>query len=194
MKSVLISIRPKWCEMIARGNKTIEVRRTRPDLRTPFKCYIYCTQGNTLYRSKADGAVRLYRKKAHETFQHHTVMNGKVIGEFVCDRIDPYLVCRGSYKRIDVLSSVMYNPVDYNSMCLTEKEFADYGAGKTVLGWHISELKIYDELKELSVFRGPCPEDLYCESCGMYRVNTEGCGNAALKFSRPPQSWRYVED
>ena len=45
MKSVLISIQPKWCELIASGKKTVEVRKTKPKLETPFKCYIYCTQG-----------------------------------------------------------------------------------------------------------------------------------------------------
>lgn len=30
MKSVLISIRPKWVEKIANGQKTIEVRKTAP--------------------------------------------------------------------------------------------------------------------------------------------------------------------
>ena len=43
-KAVLISIRPTWCELIANGEKTIEVRKTRPKLDTPFKCYIYCTK------------------------------------------------------------------------------------------------------------------------------------------------------
>lgn len=43
MKSVLISIKPKWCELIANGKKTLEVRKTRPKLEVPFKCYIYCT-------------------------------------------------------------------------------------------------------------------------------------------------------
>lgn len=42
-KSVLISIRPEWCELIVSGEKTIEVRKTRPKLDMPFKCYIYCT-------------------------------------------------------------------------------------------------------------------------------------------------------
>lgn len=42
-KAVLISIRPKWCEKIVNGEKTIEIRKTRPRLETPFKCYIYCT-------------------------------------------------------------------------------------------------------------------------------------------------------
>ena len=41
MKAVLMSIRPKWCELIANGKKTIEVRKTRPKMETPFKCYIY---------------------------------------------------------------------------------------------------------------------------------------------------------
>lgn len=44
MKAVLISIRPKWCEKIISGEKTIEVHKTRPKMDTPFKCYIYCTK------------------------------------------------------------------------------------------------------------------------------------------------------
>ena len=47
MKSVMISIQPKWCELIASGKKTVEVRKTRPKIDVPFKCYIYCTQGKT---------------------------------------------------------------------------------------------------------------------------------------------------
>lgn len=66
MKSVLISIKPKWCELIASGRKTIEVRKTRPKLEAPFKCYIYCTK---------DKGVSFWTG------------NGKVICEFVCDAI-----------------------------------------------------------------------------------------------------------
>lgn len=40
-KAVMLSIRPKWCEKIVNGDKTIEVRKTRPKMETPFKCYIY---------------------------------------------------------------------------------------------------------------------------------------------------------
>ena len=43
-KAVLISIRPEWCEKIMTGQKTIEVRKTRPKMDPPFKCYIYCTK------------------------------------------------------------------------------------------------------------------------------------------------------
>ena len=30
MKSVMLSIQPKWCEKIANGSKTIEIRKNRP--------------------------------------------------------------------------------------------------------------------------------------------------------------------
>lgn len=42
-KAVMLSIRPKWCEKIVSGEKTIEVRKTRPKLDMPFRGYIYCT-------------------------------------------------------------------------------------------------------------------------------------------------------
>lgn len=56
-KAVLISLRPEWCEKIISGEKTIEVRKTRPKMNPPFKCYIY------------------------------KCGNGKVVGEFLCDQI-----------------------------------------------------------------------------------------------------------
>lgn len=49
-KAVLISIRPDWVEKILSGEKTLEVRKTRPKLETPFKVYIYCTAGNLGYK------------------------------------------------------------------------------------------------------------------------------------------------
>lgn len=69
-KAVMISIRPKWCEKICSGEKTIEVRKNRPKLETPFKCYIYETQGWV----EKDNIMEFRR-------------GGRVIGEFTCDRI-----------------------------------------------------------------------------------------------------------
>lgn len=79
-KAVMLSVRPKWCEKIASGEKTIEVRKTRPKMETPFKAYIYCTMPdakdphNILELHGADGKIR----KA----------NGKVIGEFAVSLAD----------------------------------------------------------------------------------------------------------
>ena len=54
MKAVMISIQPKCCELIANGKKTVEVRKTRPKLETPFKVYIYETKwtGNTYWANR----------------------------------------------------------------------------------------------------------------------------------------------
>lgn len=62
MIAVMISIHPKWVDKIVSGEKTIEVKKSRPQLKTPFKCFIYETIGR--------GGC------------------GKVVGEFVCDKIE----------------------------------------------------------------------------------------------------------
>ena len=41
MDCVLISIKPEWVELILSGKKTIEVRKGLPNLKQPFKVYIY---------------------------------------------------------------------------------------------------------------------------------------------------------
>lgn len=68
-KAVLISIRPEWCQKIASGEKTIEVRKTIPHMVPPFKCYIY-----QCLPKRGDWNVR----------------DGHVIGEFVCDNVAKY--------------------------------------------------------------------------------------------------------
>ena len=94
MKSVMLSIRPKWCEKIASGEKTIEVRKTKPKLETPFKCYIYCTVEMAGHDALwvLDAPTRekysLVAVSAYlETPEGANKGNGKVIGEFTCDRI-----------------------------------------------------------------------------------------------------------
>lgn len=175
-KAVLISIRPKWVEKIANGEKTIEVRKTRPKLDTPFKCYIYCTlQGcNEFFR------VDLGRDVAKWNRGKWADRNGNVIGEFICDRI---------YE----LAPLNHAPDDVEKQaCLTREEIVNYLKG-TGYGWHISDLLIYDEPRELTAFRRACKNSWYCESCAMYWENNGTCGNESLQIRRPPQSWCYVE-
>lgn len=44
MTEIMLPVRPKWCELIASGDKIIEARKTKPKCDTPFKVYIYCTK------------------------------------------------------------------------------------------------------------------------------------------------------
>ena len=120
MKSVLIAIRPQWAEKIARGEKTIEVRKTAPK-EVPFKAYIYCTK-----EKKQDDIIWA------GVCGDRGKWNGRVIGEFICNNASE-------------LDYVYYWNNGYEfATCLTYRQVADYGKGKTLYGWHISDLKIYD--------------------------------------------------
>lgn len=187
MKSVLISIHPKWCELIAEGKKTVEVRKTAPKLETPFKCYIYMTK-----KGNKSIEVREY-ETGTAVIETDYKMAGKVVGEFVCDKIDEY-----KYNTID--------GVDIDDDTLLEamldwEEINVYAKGKTLYGWHISDLKIYDTPKWLREFfvKGTCEEEL-CSICKHYYGGNEwsgsepDCDSYGLKpVTRPPQSWCYVE-
>ena len=133
-KAVLISIRPKWCKKIVLGEKTIEVRKTRPKLETPFKVYIYCTSGRPDLNIpiSPERLMQDYLDTGSMRSLNCTLGNGKVIGEFVCDRIDTFLPENEPY--------VIYN-IDYDYVFQTCIEYGtlwNYGNGKTLYGWHIS--------------------------------------------------------
>lgn len=170
MKSVLISIQPKWCELIANGKKTIEVRKTKPKLETPFKVYIYCTIGGDYkYRVRLD----------ENRVQHGEVWNGKVIGEFVCE-------CVTSLKADNIVQAYYNNT---QATCLTDKEIMGYANGGKLYYWHISNLVIYDKPRELNEFFKACekPKGTDCSVCIDRRENK------CKAIIRPPQSWCYVE-
>lgn len=189
-KAVLISIRPKWCELIANGKKTIEVRKTAPTIETPFKCYIYCTKFNP---GDPDSMINLKWKTSF-----FMPKGGAVIGEFVCDSIFPL-----SFYASDASFFDTEPPLPVPGTCLTDKEIAEYlGNGKTGYGWQISKLVIYDVPKELSEFTPCCKFMLDEKQCDYRKVEclnqqdsfTEEDGCNCLNFvRRPPQSWCYVE-
>lgn len=177
-KAVLISIRPEWCEKIINGEKTIEVRKTRPKLQTPFKVYIYCT----------------LPKYPHEDFittdypKPQFYGGGKVVGEFICDEITRVNIS-GFW---DEDGRQLENRIA--DTCLTPMAMCEYVGERVCYGWHISGLKVYDTPKELDAFRGACVHSWYCDSCAMHWENNGTCGNESLRLKHPPQSWCYVEN
>jgi hypothetical protein len=172
MKSVLISIRPKWCELIASGKKTIEVRKTRPKLETPFKCYIYCTKPSFPHE---DFLVFDAGKNKVKAFYG----GGKIIGEFVCDKIVAVLAHPTIFA-----GHPMFFEKACKDACLSYDEIEAYAGDKDVYGWHITDLKIYDKPREISEF---------CTGSSQFVLGANG----RLDYSgmtRPPQSWCYVEE
>ena len=174
-KAVLISIRPKWVEKIASGEKIIEVRKTSPNLSLPFKAYIYCT----------------LPKYPHEDFiatdypRPQFYGGGKVIGEFTCDRIDRLAPANEPYGIYDIDDDYVLQT------CLENGALWDYGHGTPLYGWHISDLRIYDTPKELSEFKTLCRVDADCCACPYYNYTKMECDGRVI--GRPPQSWCYVE-
>lgn len=195
-KSVLISIHPRWIVKIARGEKTIEVRKSRPKLDPPFKCYIYCTKAQNpvlvALQNLEDSPVIMTcgtgtRRCPVEDASWARLLNGTVCGEFTCDHIYQYTtmaikdgtdICDEDMERLS---------------CLTHRELADYEASSMkeeglwysgLYGWHIADLKIYDEPKELSELHHDCSQ------CGYVNARWDNCD---FIIKRPPQSWCFVK-
>ena len=168
MKSVMLSIQPKWCEKICHEigkeeagkpiyEKRIEVRKTAPK-EVPFKAYIYETKGATEMPWVDEDGHFIYKGR------------GQVIGEFVCDKIEEFHEYELSpskkfYEfekaRLDLF--LKESCLSYNEVCDYRKNLPYY---KPLYGWHISDLKIYDKPLSLS----------------------------ELGVNRPPQSYMYVEE
>ena len=186
MKSVLISIRPKWVEKIASGKKTIEVRKTAPK-EVPFKAYIYETKESKM-RYLNDRFNSFLENKSHYTDM------GKVIGEFICDKVYSIKNQGNSFVVANEEQGVT-NEIARQS-CLDYDDMVGYLGNKDGYGWHISDLKIYDKPKELSEFR---KSGFMTEEEWLFNLypNTHCHYDAwAKKFeiTRPPQSWCYVEE
>lgn len=182
MKAVLISIQPKWCELIAIKKKSLEVRKNRPKLETPFRCYIYETRKKWWYKLLAP-------LKSFAWVETVISGQGKVIGEFICDTI-----VQISVKYSDINSHLALR--EFPLTCLTDKQIIDYlGNGVTGYGWHISNLKIYEKPKKISEFHtwrkcNSCRKSGYESTACIYDVD---CRVPAV-ITRPPQSWCYVEE
>ena len=218
MSAIMISIRPEWCEKIASAKKTVEVRKTRPKIDPPFKCYIYCTKPKKILHAvytKQD-----YRgyfadedyDKIPENYKTFVKVpdgsspfccppyTGKIIGEFTCSGFDEFTPTDKGvmFKRFSALYQTK----------LSLDEIRQYLNGKKGYGWRISDLIIYEEPKILAEFLKPCftPEMPYCPECtagGEYVSDTEAefyrtdgeCNTEwrCLNYlRRPPQSWCYV--
>lgn len=200
--------------------KRIEVRKTAPK-DVPFKCYIYCTlppreeifthggireyahelirliDGQIVYdfgmRVTVDGG-KLNRLPDKEEWSKDNFLCQKVIGEFVCNKVEVLFDTNGNPEnyKTDILPNIL------QKTALSYDEFSDYVGSRAdknnIYGWHISDLKIYDKPKELSEFRTPCGGKT-CAGCKILVVKNADCVNRGKRYmSHPPQSWCYAEE
>lgn len=200
MKAVLMSVHPQWCEKIFSGEKTIEVRRNRPKLEPPFTVYVYCTKAKNiredgLYLLPNDKELYLGCKEKDLGFVcwEGDFRNGKVIGSFICDRID------------EIEPDLEYYSDGYDidddrlaETCLTREQLREYGKGVTLYGWHITEPQLFEKPRDITEFAvfskcaDECSEYDFCaRDIAEDRVTCKCFKRTFLK--RPPRSWCYVE-
>ncbi len=210
-KAVMLAIQPQHIQKMfpvidvelgkLMNNKTIEVRKTAPTIPTPFKCYIYMTA--TKERCRFWEYITAYQNSKGEMLDG----SQKVIGEFVCDKIDTY--CFGDMDipmpAYDGDSTCWEFDDGYyitngqlKQACLTYEELCDYGKGKTLYGWHISNLVVYDKPKELYEFNKFLACELGKQRCGRdeWQYGEEWCQLCSMEsvVVYPPQSWFYVKE
>lgn len=197
MKSVMISIKPYWVFLIIAKTmgwnidkeKTVEVRKTYPqDDEWDKVGKIYCTKDKKSFN---------HIPKKYQPFMEKFL--GKVIGEFVCDRIDTTRK-RGiddnfdyCYLSLDKWGNDDIEPeiTAVKNSCVLKDDLNDYGKNSRMLyGWHISNLKLYDKPKGLGEFEKPCNRNCFTP-CPHYRGKEYECEKPII--TRPPQSWCYVE-
>lgn len=173
MKAVLMSIHPKWCELIFSGEKIIEVRKTAPKLEMPYKVYVYETKGATETPWVDEDGHFIYKGC------------GQVVGEFVCDTLITDKTCG---------KDALFN----GAACLTQEECEKYSGGKVIYGLYITEAKRYYMPKELYEFTKVCNTKSDCGNCNRRKWMLEdgiaqfmGCDK---HIYRAPQSWCYVEE
>lgn len=204
MKAVMISIQPKQCGQIANGKQTVLVRKTKPKIDVPFKCYIYCTTAikktNILWGSRLRGKYYYCDDRSHNLCD--APLNKTVICEFVCDRIEGI-----SKERLGSLSLGEFE--DVQKSCLTEQQIWHYCGKRDIFyTWHISDLVIYDNQKMTSAFlvKGECNEEELCCFCeyfyrGQGWLDGSYCDESYCKIengykpvTKPPKSWQYVDE
>lgn len=199
MKAVILNTKPENCELILNGEKTIDVRKSKPNLKTPFKCYIYCGKGKLLTKFHRDGELYIVTGKKYQKAlakNENPTLNGKIVGEFICDRIYQYTTTNFN-EGVDISDEDMQKMA-----CMTYEELSRYESSASndfclsyygLFGWHISNLIIYDKPKELNDFYKPCNWNYNCGSCHHWDSDNALDCLYDEKITRPPSSWCYTE-
>lgn len=194
MKAIMISIKPQHLVNILNGKKTIEIRKNKA-LASAIKnliqeegcatIYVYCCYGLTLSKGTRENELT---KDGHLIINKPIVLNGKIVCCFKCYKVEDIKWCNRMDRNVNYYID---NPTTddekqlLQKSCLSFAELDDYLKSKNGYAIHISDLKIFDEPKELSEFARYKP--LSCVGCCEY------CENKKCMLTKAPQNFAYVE-
>lgn len=191
MKAILMSIKPEWLAKILNGEKTVEIRKTKPNCELQIDVYLYCTKekyGLCFSKDPEDVWWSRYKDKDRVWCVHggkvrqwlkRREVNGKVVAKFTLEKIETLefrkeipngKLDENRHLYIDgfVTCEPFYNGKisTVKNSCLSQKQLLEYGNLKKLYAWHISNLQTFETPKELEQF---------------------------ISSGRPPQSWQYIE-
>ena len=179
-RSVMLSVHPQWCEKIINGEKTLEIRKTIPNLKSPFKVYLYCTkgkQGEGLIVGR-EGATLVTCSNYHLAIPvGGHIGNGRVVGEFRCDRVYMY----SAISHDDIINISDEEIVRRSCLSIEEiRKYEDRGNTQDSKFWHYGVFAW--NINHVIPYNIP------------YRVRAFRHAGSTEQLIRPPQSWCYVED
>lgn len=168
MKSILISIKPEWVAKILNGDKTIEMRKTTPKTELPCKVYIYCTKEKSYMDRLVQNhngfyfTVReLVENDADDYGLYYDVAgkNSEIVAEFTLSKVKEHKFNYIFENPETYEEEITYNfageemkNAGFENSWEFDEFLESYGKSKTLYAWHIDNLKIYSESKELSRF------------------------------------------
>ena len=191
MKAIMISIKPQWVEKILNKEKTIEIRKTKPNCELPCKVYIYCTKPKKWWAFSNWGATS--DELVWKIKDKVKMCNGLEVWDDDCEKLNSKVVAEFTLNKVDTLERDLNDWLPKNrydvsndllkDINLNQNELWNYGQGKILYAWHIDNLKIYDKPKELSEF-----------SSISKRMKGKESRFSSHLLQRPPMSWCYVEE
>lgn len=177
---VLASLKPYYYYLIGEKIKTLEIRKS--DLKN-------LPQDVLFYMSKDEKSFAKIPKEFQEKYRKHF---GKVGIEFTCDKS----ICLDYYPQDYTDMPGKFSEMICKESCLSYNEIMAYKKEKLAYGWHISNLKVYGEPKELSELWGRknclAAHTVECWNC--FAACREINGKHYQPLRRPPQSFQFVEE
>lgn len=177
MKAILMSIKPRFAQLILGKTKTIEIRKRFPK---DYVGWVY------IYHTKAKNPNEwLIPAGAKRTKENDC--SGKVIARFWCDNVEEIKMNLGC----DFFTKTLNEEEIKKQACLNTTQLEEYlftkiGNFKCAYAIHISQLEIFDTPKELNEFYGYTDKKVEWYT-GLPKVRV------LTSLKKAPQSWQYIE-
>lgn len=203
MKAILISVQPKHSCNILNLIKFLEIRKKAAKCDLPIDVLIYVTNSTKDFLCEVDDYKELHEKglaplryyvTPKKESKYHKCLNGKVVAKFTLNKVERLYEYQvdGYGSDYEIASDTLKQDELLKKCCLTYEELSNYlGDINNGYAWHIDNLVIFDEPKELKEFsRYHDKKDEYsaCWTCKRF-----GTGCMSCKLTKAPQSWCYVE-